>query len=134
MLLTDAAAVAVGFALHNAGRNGCHDVQAQRLNWRFPALEGLFDRILGSDVVYDLDDFAPISRLVSAYLAPDGRAVIAEPQRDIARDFFEVMRAEGFTCVRHVEDVELSGHTHRIGIATFARSGSSLHKKGGSHG
>jgi predicted nicotinamide N-methyase len=121
VLLTDVNSDAVAFALRNARRNGCRDVEAQRLSWLFPALEGGFDLVLGADVTYDPDHFEPIARLVERHLAPEGRAVFAEPLREVARDFFETMRAHGFTCARSVEDVELSGHTHRIGIAEFKR-------------
>ncbi len=122
VLLTDVNPDAVTFALHNARRNACRNVEARRLNWRFPALEGMFDLILGSDVIYDLDNFGPIVQLIETRLAPRGRAIFSEPRRDIAHDFFDAMKESGFTCVRSVEEVELSDHTHRIGIADFDRS------------
>lgn len=121
VLLTDVNPDAVAFALHNARRNGCLNVRAQRLSWLFPALEGTFDLILGADVIYDPDHFEPIARLIERHLVPKGRAIFAEPRRDVACDFFDAMRESGFICVRSVEEVELSDHTHRIGIADFDR-------------
>lgn len=121
VLLTDVDPHAVAFALRNARRNGCLNAEARRLSWLFPALEGSFDAILGSDVIYDPDHFDPIARLVLNHLAPGGRAIFAEPRRDVACHFFDTMKEQGFTCIRFVEDVELSGHAHRIGIAEFER-------------
>jgi len=121
VLLTDVNSDAVAFALRNARRNGCLNVEARRLSWLFPALEGTFDLILGADVIYDPDHFDPIARLIVNHLAPKGRAVFAEPRRDVACHFFDTMKEHGFTCIRFVEDVEMSGHTHRIGIAEFDR-------------
>lgn len=121
VLLTDVDPQAVTFAAHNARRNGCGNVRVMRMSWHFPTLEGAFDRILGSDVIYDPDHFGAIARLIEQALAPGGRAVLAEPQRDIARDFYDTMRAQGYACIRFVRDVELGGHTHRIGIAELSR-------------
>jgi len=121
VLLTDVNSDAVAFALRNARRNGCLNVEARRLSWLFPALEGTFDLILGADVIYDPDHFDPIARLIVNHLAPKGRAVFAEPRRDVACHFFDTVKEQGFTCIRFVEDVELSGHVHRIGVAEFER-------------
>ena len=121
VLLTDANPDALAFALLNAQRNGCRNIATHRFNWRYASLDDSFDMIIGSEVVYDIDDFEPISRLVAKNLHDSGRAVFAEPQRDIARDFFDAMTAKGFVRFRSFQQVEMWGQSHRIGIADFER-------------
>ena len=119
VLLTDANPDALAFARLNAHRNGCRNIATLRFNWRYASIDESFDMIIGSEVVYDIDDFEPISRLVAKNLHDSGRAVFAEPQRDIARDFFDAMTAKGFGMFRSFQQVEMWNQSHRIGIADF---------------
>lgn len=121
VLLTDVNPHAVTFARHNARRNGCADAGVMRLSWLFPSLEGRFDVILGSDVIYDPDHFDPIARLIETHLTPGGRAIFAEPCRDVACHFFDTMKERGFTWIQSTEEVDLAGHVHRVGVTEFER-------------
>jgi SAM-dependent methyltransferase len=61
------------------------------LDWNRPDLEGVFDCIVGSEVVYRESDFEPIQRLLRAYLAPGGEAILAEGIRNTSVSFFRQM-------------------------------------------
>ena len=61
------------------------------LDWTKPALEGRFDMILGSEVVYKEEYFAPLLGLFRRYLKPEGEIILAEGLRKTSMEFFERM-------------------------------------------
>jgi predicted nicotinamide N-methyase len=61
------------------------------LDWRKPLLEGRFQMILGSEVVYKEEYFEPLMALFKRYLEPDGEIVLAEGLRKTSMAFFEKM-------------------------------------------
>lgn len=65
-------------------------------DWRVPVSLGLFDVILGGDIVYERRNFAPVLGVLRSMLAPDGYAVLTDPDRGIGRDFVAFASSEGF--------------------------------------
>lgn len=61
------------------------------LDWNRPALEGSFDCVMGSEVVYRESDFEPIRKLILDYLAPGGEAILAQEIRGTSLSFFRQM-------------------------------------------
>lgn len=61
------------------------------LDWKDPKLEGRFDRIVASEVIYRATDFLPIEKLLLTYLAQDGEVILAEGLRKTSVEFFESM-------------------------------------------
>ncbi len=61
------------------------------LDWTKPALEGRFDMILGSEVVYKEEYFEPLLGLFRRYLKPEGEIILAEGLRKTSMEFFERM-------------------------------------------
>ena len=60
-------------------------------------MKGQFTRILAADVVYEEKNWEPILALIQEYLAADGTAIIAEPNRANADGFFDLLKRYGFT-------------------------------------
>jgi len=61
------------------------------LDWNRPKIEGAFDVILGSEVVYKEADFAPLLGLFRRYLKPNGLVILAEGLRSTSLSFFRQM-------------------------------------------
>ncbi len=61
------------------------------LDWTRPALEGRFDTILGSEVIYKEEYFEPLTALFRRYLKPGGEIILAEGLRKTSMAFFKNM-------------------------------------------
>ena len=82
---------ALDFIRANVVENACTKTQVLRLDWYSPKLEGQFDLILGSEVVYRHGDFIPLHSLFHRFLKPHGRVILAEGLRKTSMDFFSHM-------------------------------------------
>jgi predicted nicotinamide N-methyase len=58
------------------------------LDWTKPSLEGRFNVILGSEVVYKEEYFEPLMGLFKRYLNPGGEIILAEGLRKTSMTFF----------------------------------------------
>lgn len=85
---------ALNFARANARVNhtsGSSELGIVELDWTKPVLEGRFDTILGSEVIYKEEYFEPLSGLFRRYLKPGGEIILAEGLRKTTVAFFERM-------------------------------------------
>jgi predicted nicotinamide N-methyase len=89
--LTEQNPDALNFLHANASLSGCDRIAIHRLDWFHPELEGCFDLIIGSEIVYKDSVIEPLEALFRNHLAPDGRVVLAERVRTTEALFFERM-------------------------------------------
>ena len=92
--LTEYNADALNFAHANAQHNLSSEessLEITRLDWNNPQLEGSFDYIIGSEVIYKDRDYDPILSLFKAFLKPDGEIILAERVRKTTLEFFRQM-------------------------------------------
>ncbi len=89
--ITEYDARALEFIRANVQENNCAGAQVLRLDWYEPELEGQFDLILGSEVVYRREDFAALRSLFFRFLKPQGMVMLAEGLRKTSMDFFAQM-------------------------------------------
>jgi len=85
---------ALNFARANALRNlSLTDPKPEimKLDWKKPGLEGRFDYIVGSEVIYNEQDYQPILMLFKRYLKPSGEIILAEGVRKTSMEFFRRM-------------------------------------------
>jgi predicted nicotinamide N-methyase len=99
--LTDADPDALRFARYNALRNlpvpeARSRVSLEVLDWDNPGPVAPAGIILGGDVIYERSVFDTLLTLMDAALAPDGVAVLADPDRAIGHAFLERARARGY--------------------------------------
>jgi len=83
---------ALDFARANAHANGCPDLKILELDWNRPDLDVVFDRIVGSEVVYHERDFEPLERLFHSLLKPGGEILLVEGIRKTSIEFFGRMQ------------------------------------------
>ncbi|EFK06044.1 methyltransferase domain protein [delta proteobacterium NaphS2] len=85
---------ALNFAEANASANKPPDpglLEIGALDWTRPAIEGRFDMILGSEVIYKEEYFEPVLGLFKRYLKPGGEIILAEGVRKTSMAFFQKM-------------------------------------------
>lgn len=89
--LTEHNADALEFLKANAELNQCRHVPIHHLDWFKPRLEGSFELIVGSEIVYQKEAVAVLGDLFRKYLAPNGQVVLVERVRSTGAVFFEKM-------------------------------------------
>jgi predicted nicotinamide N-methyase len=119
--LTDYEADALAFARFNVQYNGCQQAIVRHLDWHAPKLDATYARLIASDILYERANFMPLLRLLQLALVPQGRFIIAEPNRPVARDFFRLLRDHGFRYQRRVEVEESDGERHEVSIYVGGR-------------
>lgn len=80
---------ALKFLMANASLNGCDRITIRHLDWLRPELEGRFNLIIGSDIVYRETVIVALEDLFKKHLAPDGRVVLTGQVRSTETLFFE---------------------------------------------
>lgn len=84
------------FARFNAELNKVSIAAFELSDWHSPNPQQRFDRIFAADVLYQRVDQKPILGCIKALLAPNGEAVIADPNRGVADQFKHLAESEGF--------------------------------------
>ena len=74
-------------------------------------------------MLYEGENFQPLLILLQSLLDRQGQAIIAEPNRSIARKFFEQLEERGLKDFFHIEPVMIDGQASEIGIhlITFSK-------------
>lgn len=67
-----------------------------RLNWReFSPSLGLFDVVIGSDIIYESKHPQEVAKGLLRYLKPQGVVIFSDPGRAYLQNFVHAMRSEG---------------------------------------
>ncbi len=82
---------ALNFARANALLNDMEPAMITKLDWHQPLVQGTFDYIIGSEVVFKETDFPGLYCLFQKYLKPDGRIILAEGMRKTSLKFIQEM-------------------------------------------
>ena len=70
----------------------------QRLNWREDRSEiGLFDVVMGSDVLYESKHPREVARGLIKFLKPGGVILLSDPGRSYLQQFVDAMKQEGYS-------------------------------------
>lgn len=94
---SDYYAPAVEFARLNAWHNGAALEDALCLDWRaLPDDLDRFDVVIAADVLYEKPYAALVADVLARTLAPDGFALVTDPQRAIAGPFVACCAERGF--------------------------------------
>jgi predicted nicotinamide N-methyase len=106
---------ALDFARVNLARAG-HRVRARLLDWRaLPDDLPRHDLVVASDVLYEKPYASLVADVLARTVAPEGRALVADPGRLAAPDFALAARRAGFTVDESdVRRIDVGGITQRI--------------------
>lgn len=96
LLLTDYEQDALEIIKENFHLNHLPAPEAKLLDWRHPDLDGRFDCIVASDVLYEERFFDPLMNLFENFLRAQGKILLAEPNRAVAQSFFAQLAERRF--------------------------------------
>jgi len=94
VVMTEHNSDALNFARANAKTNlAFHDTNLEiaALDWTRPEVNGPFDYIIGSEIIYKERDYEPLLRLFKTCLKPSGEIILAERIRKTSLEFFRQM-------------------------------------------
>ncbi|MDR3608513.1 MAG: methyltransferase domain-containing protein [Oligoflexia bacterium] len=89
--------IALNWELDSVARPAIEYIRTDWSKGNFPGGPfGGFDRVIGSDVLYERQQVPLLARAIQATLADGGEAWIADPARPYLQSFVDEMRASGF--------------------------------------
>jgi len=123
---SDCHPLASSFLIENTGLNDLAPLTYRHGNWaddeltpvhdRHPIVQGRFDLIMGSDVLYERDESGQLSRFIARHAQPIAEVLIVDPNRSNRAAFNRRMANEGFA----LEEIDLS-HVLDDGVAYKGR-------------
>lgn len=118
---TDHIAEALVLCRWNAAANGVSGIELRRADWSAWTDDGLYDVVIGSDVLYDRAAHEPFAAILERNLAPGGRVLLADPGRQDTPLFLDRMRAAGWRIARTSRTVDtlLPGGADTVEIAVL---------------
>ena len=94
--------LAESFLVDNAARNDLATITYRNLPWEIPdATLGLFDLIIGSDILYERDHADLLAALVQRHALPASEIVIADPGRGNGGALSRALAAHGYVASEH---------------------------------
>ncbi len=124
IVLTDYQPDALLFAEMNWLINLGRSPSTIQMDWRLPDLSEEFDLIFGSDIIYEERFFWPLIELFQRFSGEDTHILLSEPNRKVARRFFNLLRKEGFTIRKDAMIEKVKELTFNISIYDITRSNS----------
>jgi len=114
--MTDYEPDALSFAWLNAAENlglarADERVRCAAFDWRRPYRGRRVPLVLGSDIMYDRALFEPLLQRLHECLTPEGRAVLADPDRSVGRDFLSLAEQSGFIVTSSAVPASQNGRT-----------------------
>jgi predicted nicotinamide N-methyase len=91
----DRVAAPLAFVRASAQANGLGAVACVVADAAAPALRARVDLVLAAELLYDRAAFAPLATALGAYLAPGGRALLADARRIDTGAFYAALGAAG---------------------------------------
>ncbi len=123
VLFTDLQPDALRLAELNWLMNVQRPAHTRQLDWRKPPDDLQFPLILAADVAYETRLFSPLIETFKRLLAPRGKILLSEPNRSIARQFFQQLQGEGFHWRRESETVVVPHGTVEISVYQIQHEG-----------
>ena len=116
LVITDYEQDALDMAALNFRQNGLPLPERQLMDWRQPSCESRYDCIVAADVVYEERFFLPLLRVFRQCLNKEGYIILAEPNRAVARSFFDLLKESGYYFETYHEPVLQDGRSIRVTI------------------
>ncbi|MFM9027449.1 MAG: class I SAM-dependent methyltransferase [Bacteroidota bacterium] len=120
--MTDYMPEPLEWASANWRLNRSDEPDVHLLDWRSADSTYASDILLASDVAYERRMFEPLMRALQNLLLPGGFAVIAEPNRRLAKEFVNGFVAGGFSHEFTIINVTWLDLEYRIGIHVLRKT------------
>jgi 2-polyprenyl-3-methyl-5-hydroxy-6-metoxy-1,4-benzoquinol methylase len=95
VLVTDNEPASLRLAMMNARRNQV-PLRASGADWRAWPVSGRFDRVIGSDVTYEVAAFDALLDVLARTLSPGGEVLLSDPGRLMTGAFLQRAAAAGW--------------------------------------
>jgi predicted nicotinamide N-methyase len=113
-----------GFLSGNLAMNGMSGLDYVVADWQDDATRlGLFDVVVGSDVLYDRMHVRTLSSFLLRHTAPGALVVISDPGRAYLQDFTSRMEALNFTSQLRIDSVADGAGIQDVYVLEFRRGG-----------
>lgn len=124
VVVSDHYGAAMDFAVFNAWANEGREPSTFMLDWRHPEVDGLglFDLVLGADIIYEAHGGIALGNLVPKLLALGGEAAFADPKRNTAAVFVHGMEEHGFRETVNSVTVEQAGKPVEVRVHWLRKS------------
>ena len=112
--------------------NDVTTVRYVALNWEkenASLLQGQFDLIIGSDILYEQRFPQSLSHALKNLLVPGGEILISDPGRPYLQSFVDEMRGLGFLSETHIYRVHHTPEMKDVFVLSFKRQASDLQEK-----
>src|SRR5436305_1086325 len=96
VLFNDYDATAVAFAAANARLNGFTDFEERPFDWRDPPADLRVPVVLGSDLIYEWRNVAPLVELIQRVLRPGGLCLLTDQDRKPMQGLRDALAAAGW--------------------------------------
>ncbi|HWI55164.1 MAG TPA: methyltransferase domain-containing protein [Desulfobacteria bacterium] len=113
-------------AKENAQINGINNISYLLADWRSFPIKERFDRIIGSDILYEPKLHSCLERIFEDNLKPGGKVVIADPGREDAKKFIKRLSQERFSLETVTRETYDCGHTVTVSLYFLTRQSWSL--------
>lgn len=124
MVQSDYMRPALEFCQLNCSLNQVSASEFLMADWRsFPDDAGRFDRIIGSDILYEKTLHSALADIFRKHLKPGGKIILADPGRDYARNFVEQSKTLGWLVSEVLVPVEYESKTYQIRIYQLTKAG-----------
>lgn len=121
VLFTDYDDYALEYTQINYKRNFKRDAAVKMMDWREAHAEGSYDIILGADILYEKRWLAPVLNVIGKKLNPRGTAIIAEPNRTVAGEFFAMIKSGAFEKQSWLKQTRVCNKLHSVTIHRISK-------------
>ena len=83
---------AISFTKHNYFINFNKQPETLLMDWREPIQDKSYEIIIAADILYEKRFLKPVFDTIQKLITKNGKMYIAEPDRTIAKSFFEMMK------------------------------------------
>ena len=116
VLFTDYEEEALKFTKRNYRRNINDSARVKLFDWRKIDLNNQFDIIIAADILYEKRWLDPIMNVLKKLLKTGGVAFIAEPNRTLAKEFFQNVDNENWQCYNLLKRVNFCSKLYTVSI------------------
>jgi predicted nicotinamide N-methyase len=122
VVCTDYDSLTLSLARYNATYNGCTSLSVRFLDWYKPEIEGTFDLVVGSEVVYFEKSYSPLLSVLKQYARTDGQIVLSDQHRPQMKGFLDLCSREGFTHRQLNQMVYLPDYNQPVRITILTKT------------
>jgi predicted nicotinamide N-methyase len=114
VLFTDYDSHALRFTQTNFTRNFNRPASVQLLDWRYPGNTESFEIVLAADILYEKRWLEPVLDILERKLSPVGIAFIAEPDRTVAREVYDMIEGRKWKRQSVLKRTKVYNKLHKI--------------------